>query len=306
MRNRLLVLVVALLACSVIVPAGAAPPPAFLSYPRSPAVVISGGSNVVISGKSFVGLTGKVAIEVDGAHNVYVHDVDFSGDGGDIYLVDCTGQIRIETIRAKNTGSNAPHHAGDGSEGSGLYNVIQLSRTFDDGTGGIRHVWAKGGDTEDMISIYKSGGTDATHPLVIEDVHLASPDTSTPQLQAWGSDSGTGINLADGGGHDIVLRNSTIKTAGQVGVQLNEPTRVVVTGVTVYGSPRALSNVGISQYGPTCATCTDNRVNGNRIYWRAANGSENDLYKSGHATVDWTGNTTHDTTIDPKSLQVIF
>lgn len=269
----------------------------FLSYPHQTSPTsISGGSNVVVSNKSWQGFTGKVALIVSGVHNLYLHDLDFSDNGGDIFLINVTGQIRIENIRANNTG--------DGSIGSGHSNVIQLNNSFDDGTGGIRNVKAYGGRTEDMISIFQSGGIDASHPLIIENIHLESP--TPPNTLSWTSGSGTCINLADAGGHDITLRNSTFLNCGAVGIQMNIPTRVLVTNNIVYGAARAGSNVGLSQYnGGTACSCQGNAYTNNRVWWVKANGSASPIWTQ-NSNIQKTGNTLQDTTINPNSLKVIL
>lgn len=275
---------------------------AFLSYPHQSApTTINGGTNVVVTGRSWQGFPGRVALVVSGAHNVYLHDLDFADNGGDIFLINCTGTIRVEWIRARNTG--------DGTIGSGHSNVIQLNNVWqsatDDGINGIRHVKALGGRTEDAISVFKSGGLDATHPLILGDIHLESP--LPPSSQAWTSNSGTGINLADAGGHDIWLRNSTILTAGAVGIQMNVPTRVRAYLNIVYGAARSQSNVGLSQWASSaCSTCVGNSYDHNRVWWVKANGSPSPLWLSHTAQVADTANVKQDTTINPANLRVVL
>lgn len=270
---------------------------AFLSYPhQSGPTTINGGTNVVVSNETWQGFSNKTALVISGAHNVYLHDLDFADNGGDIFLVNCSGQIRIESIRARNTG--------DGTIGSGHGNVIQLNNTWDNGTGGIRGVKALGGDTEDMISIFKSGGIDAAHPLLIENNHLESPLSGS---LAWSSGSGTGMNLADYGGHDIIARNNTLLNVGQVGIQLNEPTRVTVTNNIVYGAARPSSNVGISQWASTsCSSCTGNVVANNRVWWVKSSGTASSIWLSNSYPVTLSGNASQDGSIDPSSLHVVL
>ncbi len=281
-------------------PSDPTPPPAgaFLSYPhQSGPTTINGGTNVVVSDKTWQGFSTKTALVISGAHNVYVHDVDFADNGGDIFLVNCSGQIRIENVRARNTG--------DGTIGSGHGNVIQLNNTWDDGTGGIRGVQALGGDTEDMISIFKSGGVDASHPLVIENNHLESP-LSGPL--AWSSGSGTGINLADAGGHDIIARNNTLLNVGQVGLQINEGTRVHIVNNIVYGAARPNSNTGISQWASGACGCSGNEIANNRIWWVKSNGSASPYWSSGTAgtILGTVTNVLQDTSINPATLHVVL
>jgi hypothetical protein len=276
------------------------PPPAgtFLSYPHQASPLSVSGSNVVVSDKSWVGF-GSVALVVSNANNVYLHDLDFDGNVGDIFLINVTGNIRIENIRARNTGN--------GTIGSGHSNVIQFNNTWqgapDDGVSGVHNVRAYGGDTEDMVSVYKSGGIDASHPLVIDDIHLESP--LPPSSEAWSSGSGTCINLADAGGHDIRVQNSTFLNCGAVGIQMNEPTRVRAINNIVYGSARTTSNVGLSQWSSgSCSTCTGNEYRDNRVWWVKAIGSGSALWTSGNYPVADIGNAKQDATIVAGSLHV--
>jgi hypothetical protein len=227
---------------------------------------------------------------------VYLHDLDFADNGGDIFVINSTGQIRIEDIRARNTG--------DGTIGSGHGNVVQLNNTWDDGTGGIRNVRAFGGDTEDMISIFRSGGVDAAHPLVIENNRLESPLSGS---LAWSSGSGTCINLADAGGHDIVARNNTLLNCGAVGLQLNEPTRVRAVNNLVYGAARPTSNVGISQWSSgSCSSCSGNAITNNRVWWVKSNGTPSSIWLSGNYPVTQSGNVSQDASLVPSILRVLL
>jgi len=252
------------------------------------------GSNVVVGDESWQGKTGQVALTISGANNVYLHDLDFADNGGAIFLINCTGQIRIENIRARNTG--------DGTIGFGHSNVIQLNNTTDNGTGGIRNVKALGGNTEDMISIYQSGGIDSTHPLIIENNQLESPLTnqSNPTVLAWSSTSGSGMMLGDSSGSHIIARYNTLLNVGQVGIGEPNGTDVHVLSNIVYGAQRANSNVGIYAY----TAGGGNEVANNRIYWLNASGSANPTNIDSGVTQ--AGNVLQDTTIDPNTLHVVL
>jgi hypothetical protein len=267
----------------------------FLSYPHQSGRQSFSGSNVVVSNRSYVGFTAGACLTVSNAVNVTIHDVDFDGCGGGIYLVDVTGNISISAVRARNTGN--------GNIGSGQGNVIQLSRSFDNDAGvDISNVKAIGGDTEDMISIYQSGGIDASHPLILEDIHLESP--LPPDPNAWSSGSGTCVNLADSSGHDTIYRASTALNCGQVGEQINHCSRCTITNTIVYGAQRAGSNVGISRYG-SC-TCSGNVISNNRVWWKNASGSMNNFYNGSPSDTTASGNTFGDTTINPATLHVVL
>jgi hypothetical protein len=251
---------------------------AFLSHPRQAAPLKVTGSNVVVANKSWVGFHTQTCLTVHDAHNVTIYNVDFAGCGGGIFLVNVTGKVNITNVRARNTG--------DGTIGSGHGNVIQFNNVWQSapelplGIARIRSIRAYGGDTEDVISVYKSGGIDAAHPLVIGDVHVEHPLTGP---LAWSSASGTCANLADGGGHDIRLQNSTFLNCGAVGIQMNEPGRnVKARSNTVYGAARPTSNVGLSQWSDASCpvTCPGNEYRANRVWWVKSSGSASPMWLS--------------------------
>jgi hypothetical protein len=262
------------------IPAAGAYVGTFLSKPRQSAPLRVSGTNVVVANKAWVGFAGKTCLTVHDAHNVYIHDVDFDGCAGDVWLVNVTGSVRIENVRARNTG------AGRTTNGSGQGEVIQLSNVWQsaperpDGAARIRMIQSYGGNTEDAISIYKSGGVDAKHPLVIGSVHIEDPVSGA---LAWSSSSGTCINLADGGGHDIRLQNSTFMNCGSVGIQMNEPGRnVKALKNVVYGAARSASNVGLAQWSAVAcpSSCPGNAYTANRVWWVKSDGTAAPIWLS--------------------------
>lgn len=306
MRHKLylvaaLLLVASTIALGMSIPAHAYTG-AFLSHPKQSAPQEFSGNNLVIANKSWQNFPGQVCLEVSNAVNVTIHDVDFDNCGGGIFLINVSGVVNITNVRARNIG--------DGTIGSGHGNVIQFNNVWQDapelpnGVARIRSIKAYGGDTEDVISVYKSGGRDAAHPLVIGDVHIEHP-LSGPL--AWKSGSGTCANLADAGGHDIRLQNSTFLNCGAVGLQMNEPdARVKYRGNVVYGAQRVESNVGLSQWsGGDCpSTCLGNEYRTNRVWWKNSSGSNNPMWLSGNYPVADINNVKQDATINPANLRV--
>jgi hypothetical protein len=277
---------------------------AFLSHPHQAAPLSVKGSNVVVANKSWVGFRTKTCLTVHDAHNVYVHDVDFDGCGGGIFLVNVTGMVRIENVRARNIG--------DGTIGAGHGNVIQFNNVWQSAPelpsrgARIRSIKAYGGDTEDVISVYRSGGINATHPLVIGDVHIEHP-LSGPL--AWSSPSGTCVNLADDGGHDIRLQNSTFLNCGAIGIQMNEPGHdVKAVNNVLYGAARPTSNVGLSQWSsaPCPSTCPGNEYAGNRVWWVKANGTASPMWLSHNYPVADVNNAKQAKPIDQAELHVVL
>lgn len=299
---------------------------AFLHYPNSAAISLLNQSNVVISGKSFRNL-GAVAIILDTCTNVYLHDLDFDSCKGCILMYHCTGNLRVEDIRARNTG--------DGTIGSGHSNVVQFLGSFTGGgTNGIRRVRSLGGNTEDMISVYQSGGLDVANPLVIEDCKLESPTTGP---LAYTSGSGTGIMCADSTGAGVstcefvLCQNNTILNAGQVGIANWSGKHIRIENNIIYGSDARLrANAGIyTPFGGAGGYTNtpyvgNNVVTGNRIRWKTDlngnrvfsggtyytnSGTLTDIYDgeiAGALTTPAAVNTLDDGTINPATLAVVL
>ncbi len=286
------------------IPAADAYSGAFLSHPRQSAPLNVRGSNVVVANKSWTGFPTRTCLTVHDAKNVYIHDVDFDGCGGDIFLVNVTGVVRIENVRARNTG--------DGTIGAGHGNVIQFNNVWQsapelpDGSARIRMIKSYGGDTEDVISMFRSGGIDAAHPLVIGSVHIEDPLTGP---LAWSSPSSTCVNLADAGGHDIRLQNSTFLNCGAIGIQMNEPGRnVKVFRNVVYGQARPTSNVGLSQWSaaPCPSACPGNAYQSNHVWWVKSNGGASPLWLSHNYPVADVQNVKQASTIKVANLRVVL
>jgi hypothetical protein len=278
------------------------PPPvwAFLSYPKSGQQTINGQTGVELAHASFVGIR-AVALALVNCKNIYLHDLDFADNIGDIYLLNCSGTLRIEDIRARNTGDN--------TIGSGHSNIIQLNASsFTNApTDGIRRIKSLGGPTEDMVSFFGSGGVDAAHRLVLELSAFESPLPPDPLAYTSGSGSGT---MVESGHHIIVQRNSYLNV-GQGGIGFNGGDDVHYLDNVVYLAQRDKSNVGI--YGLKAPdTAGGWEVSRNRVWARHNNPAyDNPAWKPSSITgvVGWDGTNTNvwqDPTIDPSTMHVVL
>jgi hypothetical protein len=135
----------------VIVPVPTTTP--FLSRPISSPIVKDGGSSVTIENVTIRGGTLNAPFGIgitvrNVAGTVTIRNVDLADLIGGIYLYNCSGTLIVENVRGRNIG--------DGTIGAGHSNHIQLAEcSF---TGAIRNNRFLGGRTEDMLSIWHSGG----------------------------------------------------------------------------------------------------------------------------------------------------
>jgi hypothetical protein len=261
---------------------------AFMSRPASGPVVINGKTNVTVSGYSFRGIADR-AITIENSSNVTIAANDFSGNVGGIYCLNSTN-VSVTWNRFQNIGN--------GTIGGGHSNFIQFNAC----TGGyIANNKGIGGDTEDMVSLYKSGGADATHPLIVENNAFESP--LPPDPNAWSSSSGSGTMIGDGGGSHIIVRNNTYRNVGQVGIGIAGGSDIHVLDNVIYGAQRPLSNVGVYVWNQSGGACSGIEVNGNRVRWTNAAGASNGYWNAGNCgTV--TGTNQRNAALDQLTLTV--
>jgi parallel beta-helix repeat protein len=261
---------------------------AFLNRPKSAKIHIVNSRNVKISNKSFMDMD-DVAIVVERCENVEITGNDFSNVTGGIFVLD-SKNVKVTWNRFANTGN--------GIAGSGRSNLIQFNNTFG---GYIANNKGKGGNTEDMISIFKSGGTSESDPLIIE--HNALEGVN------WVSKYGSGIMLGDAGGSHIIARENTCLSPGQVGIGVASGVNIRVTGNIIYGAPRVDSNVGIYVWNQYPTPLEKIEVSGNSIRWYKEDGTENP-YWNGEVALGLRNPVTGETSnnyhadIDPNTLKV--
>lgn len=272
--------------------------PAFLSRPESPPIVREGGSsvtieNVTIKRDSVTNPTG-IGITVRNVNgSIVIRDVDLANLEGGIYIYNSTGTLTIDNVRSRNIGT--------GNIGSARSNHIQVAESSVSGS--IRNSRFLGGRTEDMLSTWHSGGRGAGQELVIENNRLQGLITDTPTARAWQSSSGTGIIISDGGGSPkngwIIVRNNTLLTPGQVGIQHIDGPGIQTYGNIIYGERRRLNNNPMTSWeGNPRGVVRDNRY-----FWTNEDGSQPEpWFEGGGSLVDT--NNVRDPSIDPASLVV--
>lgn len=260
----------------------------FLSRTPSGPVTCNGQSNVVISGKKFVSIgKDQSAIRITNCRNVLITANDFKDDAQPITIVNSTN-VEISWNRYQNI--TGPH------ERNGT-NRANFTQWVSSRGGSIHDNKGIGGDTEDIISIYQSGGIDAVHPLIIE--HNSFEGTN------WTSTSGSGVMLGDAGGSHIVVRNNTMLNPGAAGMGIASGEDIHITDNTIYGAQRRLSNVGIYVWNQYPGPCIGHEIARNKVKWYNAEGVMNPGWDAGNCgpiagvnTNDWYAD------IDPATLHV--
>lgn len=243
--------------------------------------------NLVIENKTFKDLgTNVEAIHLSGCNNVTIRANDFANVAQAITVYDSTN-VKIEWNRYSNI--VGPHDR-VGLNRANFVQLVNVSR------GDIAHNKGKGGDTEDIVSVYQSGGT-AASPFIIEYNQFQGTN--------WTSSSGSGIAMGDSGGSYTIARYNTLVNPGQVGIFIGGGTNNKIVGNTIYGEKRTNSNVGLYVWNQATTTCSGHEVRDNQVNWKNAAGSSNPAWDGGNcgAISGWTTNS-FNAPLDPNTLQV--
>jgi hypothetical protein len=242
----------------------------------------------VIENKTFKDLGPDVeAIRLEGCSNVTIRANDFARVAQAITVYNSTNVV-IEWNRYENI--LGPH----ARVGKNRANFAQLVNVKG---GAIRNNKGRGGDTEDIISMYNAGGTSAA-PFLIEYNHFQGVD--------WSSPAGSGIALGDGAGSYTIARNNILLNPGQVGIFVAGGTGNQILDNTIYGEKRTYSNVGLYVWNQSSGvTCTGHTVRGNRVRWLNDAGSLNGGWNSGNCgTVSGWSENSWSAALDPATLRV--
>jgi len=241
---------------------------AFGSRPQSVALNLRDCSDVTISDKTFKDLGANViAIRLVNCTNVTIRDVDFINVAEGVYAFN-SSNIRVIDSRYQNI--TGPHERVGLNRG----NFVQ----FHDVSGGVvARNKGKGGDTEDVVSLYHSSN------VVVEDNHFEGTN--------WSSSSGSGIALADGASSNNIARRNTLVNIGQVGIFIAGGTNNKIQDNVIYGEPRTGSNVGIYVWNQSSSPCSGAEVSGNRVHFQKPDGTRSGYWTSGNCgTVAGSGN----------------
>jgi hypothetical protein len=148
-------------------------------------------------------------------------------------------------------------------------------------------------------------GGRARQELVVEGNHLQGLVTDTATARAWTRGSGTGIIVSDGAGSSrngyVIVRNNTLLTPGQVGIQHIDGPGIQTYSNVIYGQKRPGNNNPMTSWeGNPRGVVRDNRY-----FWTNDDGSQPTPWFSGYGSMVLTNNV-KDSTIDPKALEVVL
>jgi hypothetical protein len=306
-RRRVLkgALVASVMTPGLFTPAHAANPP-FGSRPYSPPLSFS-GQPVVVRNKTFKNAGPNTDyIDMSDCHQgLMITDCDFdtmdpNGTGlRAIYGLNCTGPITFRNLRFKQ-----PAH-----------NAMQFDKCHVVGDVYLIYVRGPTALTEDVVSVFQSGGMDANNRLRLHDIHIDGRNPDTGMLD-WISDSGTGIIAVDSAqdintGFVDIFRN-TLLACAQDAIGVPGGHDISITHNIAYSDHNLHSNTAYYVWKTGGSKVRDTITHAyNRAKWinkmGVSSGCWDDSQNCGgvHPT-GWATNKCKDATINPAALGVIL
>jgi len=248
----------------------------------------------VIEGKTFRNMpwqgagtnNAHVAVELHGCSDMLIRACDFISVAEAVYLYDCE-DITIEWARFD--GILGPNRR-DGDNKGNFVQANGCSRII------VRQNKGKGGDTEDVISVF------ASSDCVIEDNAI--------DLSGWLSDSGSGIALGDGSGSRNIARRNKLLNPGQVGIFIAGGQGSTIEDNVIYSDGKQAGgsgDVGVYVWDQYNSACQGHTVQRNKVDWKKNSGAKSGFWNGGNcgaiaglSTNEW------DAVVDPASLAVIL
>ena len=226
-----------------------------ISNPDGACVTVVGSSDITIK-NSTIGPCGSWGVFIDRSSRVTVQGSNIrtgSAEGG-IYALS----------------SNAIAVLGNDIVNSGR-NPVQFDKVTGAGNridnNSISH-----SASEDMISVYKSGGTSANWLTV---------RGNTVRDNVGESSSGSGIMVGDAGGSYILVQGNHLTDPGQAGIGVAGGSNVRVLDNTVKSARFSWSNVGIYTWDQSSSGCDNIEVRDNTVDWVDQSGQSNPAWDGG-------------------------
>lgn len=241
-------------------------------------VTIQGKSGVVIENLAISNPNGP-CIRVVGSSDVTIRNSQIGPCGNWGVFIDKSSGVTVQgnTIRTDSSKGGVYGHSsstiaviGNSITRSGR-NPIQ----FDKVTGGGNRIEGNtvtNSPAEDMISLFKSGGTSGSW-LRVTNNRLRN--------NTGKSNSGSGIMLGDAGGSYILVQGNSLADPGQAGIGVAGGSNIRVLGNTLASDAHSWSNVGIYVWDQYNSNCHAIEVRGNKVNWLNKHGQRNSAWDGG-------------------------
>lgn len=273
---------------TLIIPAFSNNKVAYLSLPQGTPTVYNNLSNLLIENLQFTSPTGNnlvfnncrnivvrncffgdsflEAISISGGSKITIDHNLFANNKNGIYAYKTTGDIVISNNQFVNTKGPKPrgqYIQFDTCTGPG--NIIENN------TG---ESWPGESDPEDLISIYKSRGTEESPILIRNNIFRGGGP----------SPSGGGIMTGDNDGGYITVENNILVDPGQYGIAAAGGHHIIIRNNKIFGRLQNFTNVGIYAWEQSGSPCSEITIEKNNINFTRGLNGDNEKYNL------WDGN----------------
>lgn len=253
-------------------------PPASGNLKASGPVTIQGKSGVVIENLSISNPNGA-CVRIVGASNVTIRNSEIGPCGDWAVFIDKSSGVTVQgnTIRTNSSKGGVYGHSSTGIAvlGNSITHSGRNPVQFDKVTGAGNRIESNtiaNNASEDMISVYKSGGTSGSWLKITK---------NKVRNNTGKSNSGSGIMLGDAGGSFILVQSNTLSDPGQAGIGVAGGSNIRVLNNRVESAAHPWSNVGIYVWDQYDSNCHAIEVRGNSVDWLNKNGQRNSAWNGG-------------------------
>jgi hypothetical protein len=241
-------------------------------------ITISNQSGAVIENLSISNPNGA-CIRVIGSSNVTIRNSTIGPCGDWAVFIDKSSGVTVEKNTIKTASSKGGVYGHSSSGVAVLGNTISHSGRnpiqFDKVTGAGNRIEGNSvssSPSEDMINVFKSGGTSGSWLRIVG---------NTLKDNTGQSRSGSGIMLGDAGGSYVLVEGNKLTNPGQAGIGVAGGSNIRVLNNTVVSAQFAWSNVGIYVWDQYNSNCHSIEVRGNNVSWLNSSGQNNPAWLGG-------------------------
>ncbi|MGZ8558055.1 MAG: right-handed parallel beta-helix repeat-containing protein [Chitinophagaceae bacterium] len=222
-------------------------------------LVFNNCTNIVIR-NCFFGDSFLEAISISGGNKITIENNLFANNMNGVYALKTTGGIVIRNNQFVNI---------KGREPRGQY--IQFDSCFGEGNiidNNKGECWPGESNPEDLISIYKSRGTEKSPILIRNNIFRGGGP----------SESGGGIMTGDRDGSNVIVENNILVDPGQYGIAVAGGNNIIIRDNKIFGRLQNFTNVGIYAWAQSGAACSSLVIENNNINFTRGINGDNEKY----------------------------
>lgn len=208
--------------------------------------------NITIRNCYFGSSSGE-AISIENGESITIENNLFANNKGGIYALKTNGSLVIKNNQFINTKGPVPRGQYiqlDACTGSG--NIIENNKG---------ESWPGESDPEDLISLFKSSGTEESPILVRNNIFRGGGPSS----------SGGGIMTGDTDGGYVTVENNILVDPGQYGIAAAGGKKIIIRNNKVFARSQHFTNVGIYVWAQADVPCSDIEVSNNQVNYTKGN-----------------------------------